>query len=92
MERLLEQVKKYPTDFQIAIAARSKTTPSEVNRANHIALYTHIGLEEWDEALAVMSKPEYRRPLEGVVYCLEAYSGMDKQTWHEICNLLDVIE
>lgn len=47
-----------------------------------------IKLQLWDEeVLQLLNEPFYRKPLEGVIFCLERYSEMDKDVWFEITKL-----
>lgn len=87
MLTILEAIKKYPDEFEITILARSRTTPSDQNRANHLALALAISYKAWDAVKSILEKPNYHRPLEGVIYCLNNYSSIDSSVHHVIVDL-----
>lgn len=89
MNSIEEAIKKFPVEFQYTISGRAHTTPSEVNRVNHVALNAAISLEKWDNVREILELPEYQAPLHGVVYCLASYSDISKRNWCKICKLLD---
>lgn len=81
MKTILEAIKLYPQKFIDTLQRRADTTPSEVNRENHLSLVSYI--EQEDDLCIVLQllDPTYYNPLEGVIFCLERYSGIDKDVW-----------
>jgi len=89
MKSIEAAIKKYPQEFMDSINARSRTTPSETNRLQHLALYEAIGEENWEEVHKILCSRYSAGPLTGVVYCLESYSDIENEAWHEICKLFE---
>lgn len=82
MKSVLEIIKENPSYFIGSCLNRSRTTPSNTNRANHIALSDFIDTENWEEVKNLISSPEYNRPLEGVILVAESV-GLPNKAWHE---------
>lgn len=89
MKSIEAAIKKFPQEFMTTIEARSQTTPNETNRLQHLAMYEAIGEENWDEVHEILCSRYSAGPLTGVVYCLETYSGIENEAWHEICALFE---
>lgn len=87
MLTVLEAIKKYPDQFEITILARSRTTPSDQNRANHLALALAISYKAWDAVKSILDDPKYHRPLEGVIYCLNMHSIIDSAVHQVIIDM-----
>lgn len=87
MLTVLEAIKQYPQYFQLSCLGRSRTTPSDVNRKNHIDLAAAIEVKAWDEVKNILDKPQYYKPLEGVIYCLGDYSSIDNSVHHVIVDM-----
>jgi len=69
--KLLQLIKQHPEVFYNSVLRRSETTPSNINRENHTRLYESVSVKDWIGVEAVITLPEYRSPLEGVIYCME---------------------
>lgn len=89
MLTVLDAIKQYPQHFQLACLGRAGTTPSDVNRENHIDLAGGIEVKAWDVVKTILDNPEYRKPLEGVIYCLGNYSSIDNSIHHVIVDMFN---
>ncbi len=89
MKTLLEAIQTYPEQFISTLEARADTTPCEDNKTNHLYLCCYISLNLWKEVEHLILKLEYRKPLEGVVFCLDRYSDIDNNVWHQIVDLFN---
>lgn len=89
MKSILEAIKKFPNEFMATASARSITTPSEINKRNHIALQQAIFKKDWDSVKEIITEPTYYNALNGVVYCLGHYSSIGMVDQHTICELMD---
>lgn len=69
--KLLELIKQYPDEFYNSVMRRSITTPSQVNRDNHTRLYESVSVKDWVGVKSIITLPNYRKALEGVIYCME---------------------
>lgn len=87
MNTILEAIQQYPEQFISTCRARANTTPSEENRTNHLVLSIAVNLEAWDQVEEILNIPSYRKPLEGVVFCLDTYSEIDRHVWSQIVDL-----
>lgn len=87
MKTLLEAIKQYPEEFISTCKARANTTPSQTNRFNHLSLSLAIKLEDWDSVSEILLESGYRKPLEGVVFCLNM--DYDHSTKSEIIDLFN---
>ncbi|AUR89128.1 hypothetical protein NVP1121O_100 [Vibrio phage 1.121.O._10N.286.46.C4] len=90
MKTVLEAIKQYPQEFISTFKVRANTTPSKTNQANHLAASMAVESESWGALKNLLEEPCYRKPLEGVIYCLETYSGIDTLIWGEIVDLYKV--
>ena len=89
MKTILEAIQQYPDQFIDTINARAATTPSEDNRFNHLIMSSLIREEDWYEVAPRLLHSSYRKPLKGVIFCLDTYSEIDNTVWHEIVNLFE---
>ncbi|CAL9966464.1 hypothetical protein VPHF99_0113 [Vibrio phage F99] len=89
MKTILEAIQQYPDQFIDTINARANTTPSETNKFNHLMMSSLIQKQNWYTVSERLSHNNYRKPLEGVIFCLDTYSEIDNTTWHEIVNLFE---
>lgn len=88
MNTLLDAIKLYPAQFINTLKARAMTTPCEVNKSNHLLLALNIKTGHWERVEHILTLPEYRKPLDGVVYCLKRYSDIEGEVWYNIADLL----
>ena len=79
MNTLLEAIQAYPERFMDTLSRRADTTPNPINFENHLKLMAAIEEQDWVEVVRVSSLPEYQKPLQGVVLCLNR-SGFDYNT------------
>jgi len=89
MKTLLEAIQQYPEPFISTLQARANTTPNPTNRSLHLTLADCIELHMWVEVEDIIQLQKYRKPLEGVVYCLDRYSEIDNNVWHQIVDLFE---
>lgn len=89
MKTLLESIQQYPDQFISTLHARADTTPSEENKRNHILLAAYIAGRYWESVIAILQLITYRKPLEGVIFCLDRYSEIDNNVWHQIVDLFN---
>jgi hypothetical protein len=89
MKTLLEAIQQYPEQFISTCRARANTTPSSENRVNHQLMAIFIDDENWDKVSEILEADYYRKPLEGVVFCLDTYSEIDNNAWEEIIDLFE---
>lgn len=89
MQNIFEAIKKYPMEFMDSASHRSCTTPSEINRRNHIKLQQAIQTENWEQVKELIKDPSYYSPLRGVVFCLSRSADLTMQDHHTICELMD---
>lgn len=89
MNTLLEAIQEYPEQFISTCSARANTTPSVKNRVNHYFMEYYIKLGMWEGVTELLKDSSYRKPLEGVVYCLDSYSEIDNNVWHQIVDLFN---
>ncbi|CAH9013595.1 conserved hypothetical protein [Vibrio phage 424E50-1] len=89
MKTLLEAIQTYPEQFISTLHARANTTPSAVNRMTHETLADSIELGLWENVIDIIQLQNYRKPLEGVVFCLDRYSDIDNNVWHQIVDLFN---
>lgn len=89
MKTLLEAIQQYPEQFISTLKARASTTPSEANKANHTMLSIFIKSESWHKVEDMIQWPDYRKPLGGVIFCLNVYSEIDHKVWNEIVDLFN---
>lgn len=87
MNTLLDAIKLYPAQFINTLNSRARTTPSEVNKSNHMLLALNIEAGHWDRVEHILNLPQYQQPLEGVVYCLSNYSDIEGEVWYNIVDL-----
>ena len=87
MKTVLEAIKIYPEEFISTLDARSQTTPSRLKKGNHELMIELIKGEVWDVVSHLIQLPVYTKPFEGVIYCLERYSNIDKELWCAIVDL-----
>ena len=88
-QTILEAIKNNQAHFVSTCLARSKTTPSHVNLVNHLEMAEAINTKNWHKVEDLLISDEYKKPLEGVIYCLSRYSGIDHETQHNIVDLLN---
>ncbi len=89
MKTLLEAIQTYPEQFISTLYARADTTHSEVNRMTHETLADSIELGLWENVEDIIQLGNYRKPLEGVIFCLDRYSDIDNNVWHQIVDLFN---
>ena len=89
MKTIFEAIKKFPNQFKSTVGARFLSTPNINNAKNHNLLAMAIELEDWDSVKTILELDVYRKPLEGVVYCLETYSDIDNEDWLYIVELFE---
>jgi hypothetical protein len=70
MKTLLEAIKQYPEEFIDTCLHRADTTPSEYNKVNHSFMAHWVKMGMWGLVSDLLVDPLYRKPLEGVVFCL----------------------
>jgi hypothetical protein len=87
MKTLLEAIKQHPEEFISTCKSRARTTPNQTNRFNHLSLSVAIRLADWDAAASLLLEPDYRKPLEGVVFCLDM--GYDYSIKSKIIELFE---
>ena len=81
---LMDVIREFPNEFINTCHGRAGTTPSIENRKNHLNLAYCIENERWDHAAVIVSHPEYRRPLNGVVICLMTYgNSIPRDVYHQ---------
>lgn len=84
---ILEAIKAQPKHFILTCLARSRTTPNHVNRVNHLEMADAINTKNWKKVTDLLVSDVYRKPLDGVVYCLSYYSDIDSETHRIIVDL-----
>lgn len=84
---VLEAIKAQPKHFILTCLARSKTTPNHTNRVNHLEMADAINTKNWIKVEDLLLSDVYRKPLDGVVYCLSQYSDIDSETHLVIVDL-----
>ncbi len=89
MKTLLEAIQTYPEQFISTLEARADTTPCEANKTNHLFMAHWIKMEMWDCMEELLTDTMYRKPLEGVTFCLDRYSDIDNNVWHQIVDLFN---
>ena len=89
MKTILEAIQQYPEQFISTCRARANTTPSSENKTNHLSVAMFIKMEEWEAVSSMITSNAYRKPLDGVIFCLDTYSEIDNAVWHEIVNLFE---
>ncbi len=89
MKTLLEAIQAHPYKFISTLEARADTTPSPDNKFAHESMACYIYLNHWDEVEKLILDPMYRKPLEGVVFCLDRYSDIDNTVWHQVVDLFN---
>lgn len=89
MKTLLEAIQTYPEQFISTLQARADTTPSDTNREIHLHMADMIMLGNWVTVRERLFDIDYRKPLEGVVFCLDRYSDIDNNVWHQIVELFN---
>ncbi len=89
MKTLLEAIQQYPDQFISTLEARANTTPNPTNRSVHLTLADCIDLRMWNEVEDIIQLVKYRKPFEGVIYCLDSYSEIDNTVWHEVVDLFE---
>ncbi len=87
MKTILEAIKIYNKEFITTLKCRAETTPSAMNRENHLSLISYIEQRDYHNIGLQILEEWYQKPLEGVIFCLKRYSGMDKEVWMEIVQL-----
>lgn len=80
-ECLMDIIKDHPDCFVATCYGRAGTTPSAENRKNHLNLAVLIEKKEWEMAARIITHPDYRRPLNGVVVCLRTYSNIPRDAY-----------
>lgn len=70
MMQLIVSIKQFPARYIHTIRSRSYTTPNATNRMNHLLLISAIENEQWEQVHVILSTPSYKRPLHGVLCCL----------------------
>ena len=89
MKTLLEAIQQYPDQFISTLQARANTSPNPINESVHLTLADCIDMRMWNEVVDIIQLQKYRKPLEGVIYCLDRYSEIDNKVWHEIVDLFE---
>ena len=89
MITLLEAIQQYPEQFISTCRARANTTPSMENKGNHLLMALSIESGDLLQVEHLLNHAQYRKPLEGVVYCLDHYSEIDNTVWHQIVDLFN---
>lgn len=84
---LLDSIKAYPEVWIDTALMRSNTTPSILNREYHLLLVGFIEGEKWEDAEEVLTAYGYRKPLEGVVFCLNTHGRLGYEEHSEIVKL-----
>ena len=80
-ECLMDVIKEHPESFIDTCHGRANTTPSMENRKNHLNLAFLIEKKEWEMAAHIITHPDYRKPLNGVVVCLQTYSSIPRDAY-----------
>lgn len=80
-ECLMDVIKEHPDCFVDTCHGRAGTTPSAENRKNHLNLAFLIEKKEWEMAAHIITNPDYRNPLNGVVVCLQTYSSIPRDAY-----------
>lgn len=81
VECLMDVIKYHPGCFIDTCYGRANTTPSMENRKNHLNLAFLIEKKDWEHAAVIITHPDYRRPLNGVVICLRTYSNIPRDAY-----------
>lgn len=87
MNSILDAIKQYPEAFIQTARSRANTSPSHMNRTNHIKLVNAIREQNWDEVSEIITNPYYYRAFEGVVHCLGLYGGLEHDQLYPILML-----
>jgi len=89
MNTILDAIKMYPQQFIDTCYVRSQTTHNKDNAFLQLLMIEFIKYERWVGVEGMLSGKTYLKPLEGVIFCLERYSDIDNETWHEIVKLFE---
>jgi hypothetical protein len=89
MNTILDAIKMYPQQFIDTCYVRSQSTPSPLNKNNHLFLAEKIKENDWGMVEDKLTRAAYSKLLKGVILCLERYSDIDNETWHEIVKLYE---
>lgn len=79
MKTLLEAIKKHPQVFIDTCRARANTTPSVINKSNHLQIAIAIENSLWYHVERLLADCTYHKPLEGVVFCLKLDYDMSEK-------------
>ena len=77
VNKILNFIKQYPEEFCNVIKVRSQTTPSDINRRNHLLLVKYINSGAWNDVQQLISSTEYKHPFDVVIDCMNKYSGLE---------------
>lgn len=89
MNTILDAIKLYPQQFINTCYARSQSTPSPINKNNHLFLAQKIKENDWEMVEDRLTRAAYSKPLKGVIFCLERYSDIPNPVWHEIVKIYE---
>lgn len=89
MKTLLEAIQQYPEQFIYTCRARANTTPSVINSMLHHELAERVERSKWQGVVEIITCADYRKPFEGVIFCLDRYSEIDNIVWNRIVDLFE---
>ena len=85
MKTLLEAIQKHEASFIHTLQHRQFTSTSNVEL--HQKMIEAIDLKDWNTVAECLLDPWYRKPLEGVVFCLKLdYDFSEKNKIVELFN------
>ncbi len=89
MKTLLEAIQAHPEQFISTLKARADIMSSATNRDIHLHMADMIMLGNWVTVGERLFDTDYGKPLEGVIFCLDKYSDIDNNVWHQIVDLFN---
>lgn len=89
IKSLLDAAKVYPETFIGTALMRAGTTPSPMNKANHLLLAGAIEHEAWNVVQEVFVNKQYRKALDGLVCCLNTHDRLGHEVHGEIVKLFE---
>lgn len=95
MNTLLAAIQAYPERFMDTLERRADTTPNPVNFENHLKFLAAIEEQDWGRVVRLISLPEYQKPLQGVVLCLNHFGfyydeEFTPEVHHKIMTLVGI--
>ncbi len=87
MNNLLDAIKKHRSLFISTISVRQST--SSGNKDLHQWMKTYIQYRDWEGVAEVLRNPYYRKPLGGVVFCLNKYKDLTFEEFDQIVTFYE---